>query len=627
MNTKNVQKILDYPAPKNKKEIQTLCGMAVYYRKYIPRYSLMMQPIYALTKKDVNFEWSKACENAFQQLKKCLTTPPVLAPPDLSSSEPLRVTIAGSSYGTAWVIEQKSMDSKTGKSILKTVCYGSKSISATESRYHSTDLELLALENCLNANRVLLKSKPFMVFTDNRSLVYLVKKDLDKVKGTTARRLLNCKAFDFTIEHIKGSTNHADALSRNPGEDYPEQSILNSDGPYVFHSTCGENLVKSTTEDSISISVTEVKQAQSTDPFARQMIDFIQSHESDNDKIIAQSVDYMLDEELLYNVRHLRNQMQPSIRLYVPKSLVPKVLHAAHTHVLSGHLGIQNTLARIQGRYYWPNMNTDIALYVRTCVKCNETKRGHHKKAPLVPYSVPDGPFRTLHLDTLKLSTPSHGFNYILTIVDAFSKLLVTVPLKSKNALSVSKAIFEAVFQRYGCVAKELTIVSDNAKELTLSYTKALYDLLGIKSITITPFTPNSNGQVEIFNRKILDVLKTYTANNPQTWADNLPLVTMALNSCTNVTGFSAYELLHGTSVTDFMDVSLPKTPENLSKTQEQAFNYWSTELNKVRKLAKYRLQEDKQVQKQVYDRHAQKRDFKIGDLVYLLNTHLPPDS
>ena len=621
LNPKRIQKVLDYPTPKKKKDVQTFTGMCVYYRKYIPKYSILMAPLYALTKKDVDFVWTPAADKAFEELKRRLTSAPVLAPPNLASDEPLHVTIDGSSYGSAWVIEQRSLDPKTGKKQLKTVCYGSKCISRTESKYHSTDLELLALENCLKANTIMLKSKPFLVYTDNISLVYLMKKPLDTCKGVTARRLLNCKEFDFSIAHVKGKNNHADALSRFPGVDDPDQPY-SENGPYVFHTVVAENLQHNKKEE-LSITLEELEAAQQEDKFVCDMIKFIQTGQTTDYKIEQKSVDYMVDNNLLYNVRQMRNQLQLCIRVYVPKGLVTKVLHCAHNHVLSGHLGIQNTLARIHQRYYWPNMSTDVASYVRACKKCAETKHGHLPKAPLIPLPVPSGPFKVIHIDTLKLHTPSCGNNYILTMVDSFSKLLITKAIKNKTALTISKAIFECIIQRYGCMINELVIVSDNAKELTMSYTKALYQLLGIKNITITPFSPSSNGQAEVFNRKLLSVLRAYTAEHPKTWSQNLPLVTMAINSSQNATGYSAYQMIHGMQVSDVMDMHIASQPDTSSKTIDQAYHHWSTELQQMRNLAKHRLEQNKKQQKLAYDKKATERDFSVGDLVYVQNTTL----
>ena len=96
---------------------------------------MLMSPVYKLTKKDVPFNWSRDCEKAFKEIKKRLTNAPILAPPDLSSNEPLHVTIDGSSHGTGWIIEQNSTDPNTGNKILRTVLYGSKNITDTERKY------------------------------------------------------------------------------------------------------------------------------------------------------------------------------------------------------------------------------------------------------------------------------------------------------------------------------------------------------------------------------------------------------------------------------------------------------------------------------------------------------------
>ena len=631
VNPKNIRKIIDYPTPTKKKDVQTFCGMCVYYRKYIERYSIIMAPMYKLTKADADFVWCDAAEKAFQTMKERLTSAPILAPPDLSSDEPLRVTTDGSSHGTAWVIEQASLDPATGKKALRTVCYGSKTVTLAESKYHSTDLELLALVNCFKANQIMLKSKPFLVFTDNRSLVYLVKKNLDEVKAVTARRLLYIKQFQFTITHVCGKQNHSDALSRHPGDDDEDPLVVRrDDAPYVFQVDVAENLLqqKEGNGNEVMISLEEISKEQAKDEFMRAMVYYLEKGLKEPNgkkdlKVDEKAIDYMLDSGVLYNVRHMRNQIEPSVRVCIPKTLVPKVLHCAHTHVLSGHLGVHSTLARLHNRYYWPNQNTDVANYVKSCKVCAATKPGLHAKAPLIPLPVSKGPFRVLHIDTLKLHTPSNGHHHILTIVDSFSKLLITKALKNKSALSVAKALMECVFQRYGCMAEEMVVISDNAKELTLSYSKALYQLMGVKNITITPFTPSSNGQAEIFNKKILSVLRAYTATYPKAWSQYLPLVTMAINSSQNATGYTAYQMIHGLEVRDVMDLHIETMPDGGSRTHEQAHQYWHMQLCKMRELAKFRLEKTKVMQKTAYDTRAKDRQFSVGDQVYVLNTQL----
>ena len=301
VDPKNVKKIVEYPRPTKKKEVQTFCGMCVYYRKYIEKYSIIMAPLYKLTRNDEEFCWNSDAECAFEEMKRRLTSAPVLAPPDLSSDEPLRVTIDGSSFGTAWVIEQASVDPVTGNKSLKTVLYGSKTVSLAESKYHSTDVELLALVNCFRANQIMLKSKPFNVFTDNRLLVYLVKKDLDEVKAVTARRLMYVKQFQFTITHVSGKLNHSDALSRHPGDDdSTSETLIRDDTPYVFQVDVAENLVqrKCQTSEELGVTLADIRAAQEADVFMSAMVYYLKYGMLENSgkvsKVVEKSVDYML---------------------------------------------------------------------------------------------------------------------------------------------------------------------------------------------------------------------------------------------------------------------------------------------------------------------------------------------
>jgi len=65
-------------------EIRSFLGLARYYRRFIEGFSRIAMPLTQLTKKGQKFEWTKKCENSFQELKRRLTTSPILALPDPS---------------------------------------------------------------------------------------------------------------------------------------------------------------------------------------------------------------------------------------------------------------------------------------------------------------------------------------------------------------------------------------------------------------------------------------------------------------------------------------------------------------------------------------------------------------
>ena len=78
-----VQDVLNWKSPKFVHPIRQFLGLASYYRRFIPNFSKIAQPMTKLLQKDVKFVWSPACEEAFQALKHFLTTALVLVQPDI----------------------------------------------------------------------------------------------------------------------------------------------------------------------------------------------------------------------------------------------------------------------------------------------------------------------------------------------------------------------------------------------------------------------------------------------------------------------------------------------------------------------------------------------------------------
>ncbi len=79
-----VKAVNDFPRPKELKHVRSFLGLASYYRRFIHQFSKVASPLYALTRKDVPFVWTDACEKLFTQLKSLLTEAPILAFPGFS---------------------------------------------------------------------------------------------------------------------------------------------------------------------------------------------------------------------------------------------------------------------------------------------------------------------------------------------------------------------------------------------------------------------------------------------------------------------------------------------------------------------------------------------------------------
>ena len=104
MDPSKVQDVLNWKSPKSVHQIHQFLGLAGYYRRFIPDFSKIAQPMTKLLQKDVKFVWSPACEEAFQALKHFLTTTPVLAQLDID--RPFDVYCDASRTGLGCVLMQ-----------------------------------------------------------------------------------------------------------------------------------------------------------------------------------------------------------------------------------------------------------------------------------------------------------------------------------------------------------------------------------------------------------------------------------------------------------------------------------------------------------------------------------------
>ena len=82
VNPKKVKAIMSWERPKSVFEIRSFLGLARYYRRFIENFSRLAAPMTRLTRKGVKFEWNDLCEKAFQELKRRLTSAPILIVPE-----------------------------------------------------------------------------------------------------------------------------------------------------------------------------------------------------------------------------------------------------------------------------------------------------------------------------------------------------------------------------------------------------------------------------------------------------------------------------------------------------------------------------------------------------------------
>ncbi|WVZ80824.1 hypothetical protein U9M48_028271 [Paspalum notatum var. saurae] len=307
-----VKVVLNWKQPETVTEIRSFLGLAGYYRRFIKDFFKTTKPMTSLTKKNVKYVWSSNCEEAFQTLKKLLTSAPVLAQPDVT--KPFDVYCDASSSGLGCVLMQEG----------RAIAYASRQLRKHEANYPTNDLELAAVVHALKIWRHYLLGNTCHIYTDHKSLKYILTQP--ELNMRHRRWLELIKDYDLEIHYHPGKANVvADALSRkahcNVIEDRPMVRVIccemdEIEMPTKQHAELYSLIIEPTIKD-------QIVAAQKQDKGMGHIRDEI--HE-------RKKACFRLDEE---GVLWFKN------RLVVPKDieLRKKILDDAHTSMFMMHLG------------------------------------------------------------------------------------------------------------------------------------------------------------------------------------------------------------------------------------------------------------------------------------------------
>jgi len=210
MQKEKVEGVLNWPAPRNIKEVQKFLGLANYYRRFIKNFARIVAPLHVLVRKEQKWKWEKEQKEAFKELKTGFTTEPILAILDIDRE--MRVEADASDYATEGVLSTKCEDGKW-----RPVAFISKSLNTMEQNYEIHDKEMLAVIRCLEAWRPYLEGVKleFKIWTDHKNLQYFMTSQ--KLNHRQVRWTLYLSRFNFRLKHVPGkSMGKADELSRRP---------------------------------------------------------------------------------------------------------------------------------------------------------------------------------------------------------------------------------------------------------------------------------------------------------------------------------------------------------------------------------------------------------------------------
>jgi len=180
----------------------------------------------------------------------------------------------------------------------------------------------------------------------------------------------------------------------------------------------------------------------------------------------------------------------------------------------------------MRNHYYWPSLAADVFGWVAACPTCAKNHLlDTQSTAPIRLFPAKE-PFAALAIDLLgPLPRTAEGYEYILVICDRFTKATLAVPLKDISALDVLSALLDTWGASYGIPD---LVLSDNGPQFAAVLWQGVLQALGIDTNYATPYHPQTNGQVERFNKTLDKQLRHYVCDHVSTWSRYLSLVVTA---------------------------------------------------------------------------------------------------
>ncbi|XP_063856826.1 uncharacterized protein LOC135098416 [Scylla paramamosain] len=161
--TANVDAVLKYPTPTTRRELRRFLGMAGFYRRFCPNFADAAGPLTRLTCGNVAYEWTPACQHAFNQLKNLLAREPVLRAADFS--KPFIIHTDASDHASGAALLQES------DGIFHPVAYHSEKFNIHQKNYSTIEKELLAIISAIKKFEYYLQSntQPLQIYTDHNN--------------------------------------------------------------------------------------------------------------------------------------------------------------------------------------------------------------------------------------------------------------------------------------------------------------------------------------------------------------------------------------------------------------------------------------------------------------------------
>ena len=454
--------INEVPSPKNVAELRSYLGLLNYYGNFLPNLSTLLQPLHELLRKGVKWDWTAECEQAFVRSKAELVAGKALVPYD--EKRKLILACDASPYGVEAVISHEMDDGKE-----RPIAFASRTLSKSERNYSQIEKEALGIIFGVRKFHKYLTGRTFHLLTDHKPLVTILgpKTAVPTLAAARMQRwAVILQAYNYQVAY-RPSTDHAnaDALSRLPCNQKP----LPEEAEMFFFSGL----------DELPVDAADISRGTTRDPVLSRVLEYT----------LSGWPNYVADEELKpYFIRRTELTADQGcvlwgMRVIIPPPLRNRLLQELHEE----HPGIVAMKAIARSYLWWPNLNAEIELAVKSCEVCQSVQKAT-SVAPLYPWKWPTRVWQRVHIDFAEKDG-----NYYLGLIDSHSKWIEVAHMTSTTSQSTIEQL-RMWFAAYGLPEE---VVSDNGPQFISSQFVSFLKLNGIKQTVVPPYHPSSNGAAE----------------------------------------------------------------------------------------------------------------------------------
>ncbi|GAU42813.1 hypothetical protein TSUD_288410 [Trifolium subterraneum] len=581
-----VDAVMKWGTPESVSEIRSFLGLAGYYR-------------------------------SFQELKKKLTTVPVLILPD--AKESFVVYCDASKLGLGGVLMQKG----------KVVAYASRKLKVHERNYPTHDLELAAVVFALKVWRHYLYGSRFEVFSDHKSLKYLF--DQKELNMRQRRWLEFLKNYDFELSYHPGNNVVVDALSRKSLhmsslmakeleliEEFRDLSLKelnmrqrrwleflkNYDFELSYHP--GNNVVvDALSRKSLHMSSLMAKELELIEEFRD--LSLVCEVASNSVKLGM----LKLTNPFLEKIRKL---VKFRGRVCVPDvpELKKMIFDEGHKSGLSVHPGLVKMYQDLKKLFWWPRMKKEIAEYAYACLVCQKSKIEHQKPSGLLqPLFIPEWKCDSIAMDFVGGLPKTAKWNEVIwVVVDRLTKSTHFIAIKMGTLVPRLAEIYvEQIIRLHGIPS---SIVSDRDPKFTSRFWESLQEALGTKLRLSSTYHPQTDGQSERTIQSLEDLLRVGVLEQGESWDSCLPLIEFTYNNSFHSSiGMAPFEALYGRRC---------RTPLCWYESGENVVlgpNIVQETMEKIRMIQE-KMKASQSRQKSYHDKKRKDVEFQEGDHVFL---------